>query len=359
MPRSLAAVLLAVFLTTTGAEKPAPPAVPIAPPVNLTYTNDPSVCTKHTGLAGALICPPLLTAATSVVLVWDWPNCGTKDCTSVVDGYRVYQVTQGAIVGNMARMATRKLVGTQTNADETIKAIAPFTKTDCYVVTAYKGSEESKDSNTFCMTPNLGMGVSTQNLHATIWQTRSAYNVPCAHPDTGDNVTITYGAGQGTVGRQGFTSGSCSGDLLFESLFAFNFLPGQFHIPVKKAVLTVHITNPSCFKQIGLFVKQNWADANSHNLVQLLTLEPAGIVPLSLNGTTGNADVTALLNQGNFPANDTGQGVTLNGHPAPQGDPGVLWEFGATGATAGWQQTEPSCESVISNVQLAVTAYNQ
>jgi hypothetical protein len=312
----------------------------LSAPLNLQYTNNPKTCADHTGFFGGFICPPMLAAANSLTLVWDWPYCGSQDCRSVIDGYHIYKVSQGFNAGYHHVLASRNLVDSQSDAQLTIKGISPFKKTDCYVVTAYKGNIESPDSNWFCMQPQYGLGTESLTLTPQAGQTRSAFNVGCAHPTIYENVNISsFGV---TAGRQGFVSNQCSGDQLFQGLFAFNL--AAVRLPVQKATFTAQLSiTPSCLQQIGL-ASDNWATANPKNPKRFQGIDPAWVLNLDVQGSTATADVTSMLNSQPHFVGDYKSGATL-------------WEFVATGASANWGDQLPSCQVQIDGIQLQITRF--
>lgn len=144
----------------------------IAAPQHLAYSNSPQVCAAHIhGLGAALVCPGIIASAKVLPLVWDWAPCHVNGCLSQIEGYHIYRVPAGNY-RHLDRSPT--LVDSQPDQNTTIRGISPFSKTDCFLVTAYKGSEESEPSNVWCGRPNLPMGIAMSDFfpvkRLTIWQ---------------------------------------------------------------------------------------------------------------------------------------------------------------------------------------------
>lgn len=144
----------------------------IAAPQHLAYSNSPQVCAAHIhGLGAALVCPGIIASAKVLPLVWDWAPCHANGCLSQIEGYHIYRLPTGGY-RNVSR--SRTLADSQPDQNTTIRGISPFSKTDCFLVTAYKGTEESEASNVWCGTPNLPMGAAKSEFfpvkRLTIWQ---------------------------------------------------------------------------------------------------------------------------------------------------------------------------------------------
>ena len=212
----------------------------VSAPTNLVYTNDPSVCSAHAGggLASALICPGLIASTSSLPLVWDWQQCtytagspwfnipSSNVCgVSQPDGFHIYRVTSTFSTSHYIKLGTRVLVDTQTTPSMTVRGISPYNKTDCYVVTAYKGSTESADSNTWCGAANLAMGTAWMEVKPVeSAQTGSA--IMC------DALPISYYPStpndhEGIVKYDGLDHGTlppmdCQGDLIYHATYGFD-----------------------------------------------------------------------------------------------------------------------------------------
>jgi hypothetical protein len=146
---------------------------PLPAPSNLMYTNDPVVCKAHIpGLGAALVCPGLMASAATLPLVWDWKACSGAKCVTVPDGYRIYQVTKFFSNSMIIHFGGPHLVDTQPDPSVTIRGISPFQKTNCYVVRAFKGDQESPDSNEWCGAADLAMGSATLRIYPTQMETR-------------------------------------------------------------------------------------------------------------------------------------------------------------------------------------------
>ncbi len=129
-----------------------PPPVIIPQPKDLTYTTNPKTCAQHAGLVAAILCPDIINRGGTILLVWRW------DAKAPVDGFDIYRTTTPnykfeipANLGKPVVVAKRILVDTQTDASLTIRAIKPFKKGECFIVTAYRGKLQSDPSNRFCV----------------------------------------------------------------------------------------------------------------------------------------------------------------------------------------------------------------
>jgi hypothetical protein len=214
--------------------------VVVSAPTNLVYTNDPKVCNAHAGggLAGGLICPGLIASTASLPLVWDWQQCTYTPGSSFFnipdsnvcgvsrpDGFRIYKVTNTFSSSHFIHLGTRVLVDTQTDPTLTIRGISPYQKTDCYVVTAYRGSTESPDSNTWCGAANLAMGTAWKEVDPTDKPSMFNLPIPC------DSIGRPYPANPD--GHEGFVKYNghdhitdppldCTGDMIYHMSYTFD-----------------------------------------------------------------------------------------------------------------------------------------
>jgi hypothetical protein len=193
----------------------------IAAPTGLNYTTDPATCMNHVGLLGGLVCQQIIAQSGLLLLIWDWSPCSAANCVKTIQGYHIYvaspvhipsstgQHNIGVIGASNARvspvaMAPRTPISTQDDPDFHIRGIHPFHVGECFIVTAYAGSNESPDSNTFC----VGGGA----LVAAPWYIRNVPNVSsCADP--------AFGQPQGSPGQPGYdmcVKSILRGDLVLE-----------------------------------------------------------------------------------------------------------------------------------------------
>ena len=156
----------------------------------------------------------------------------------------------------------------------------------------------------------------------------------------GESVNISsFGV---TAGRQGFVSSQCSGDQLFQGLFAFNI--AKVKTPVQKATFSAQLSiTPSCLDRIGL-ASGNWATENPTIMKTFQGIDPSYVLNLDIEGSTATADVTYMLNQ---------QPHFVGEYQ----DEAMLWEFVVTGQTAAWNEQLPSCQVQLDNIQLQVTQF--
>jgi hypothetical protein len=132
----------------------------IAPPTQLQNTGDTNVCADHGGLAAAFACAAAFQAA-QLVLIWNWqspdeyhdPANPTAQYTVIKDiqGFRVYQL----VPSFDHRTIQRDLVWRTTAGKDVTLTVLDAPQTvgvqSCYVVRAYRGDVESKDSPAFCI----------------------------------------------------------------------------------------------------------------------------------------------------------------------------------------------------------------
>ena len=205
----------------------------IPPPQRLTYTNSPQVCAAHIhGLGAALVCPGIIAGATVLPLVWDWTPCTTRGCPSRIDGYHIYRVTGFRPNNRTISFDTRHLVDTQPDANTTIRGISPFSKTDCFVVTAFRGSQESASSNMWCGAQNLPMGSVTQEYPASEKRSITGRLPTACAPHANWSIV------EGTVNQGAFLPSSynnpCHATEVWYGYYGFKFdVPGG----VQKAIL--------------------------------------------------------------------------------------------------------------------------
>jgi hypothetical protein len=212
----------------------------VASPTNLQYTNDPKVCNAHAGggLASALICPGLISSTASLPLVWDWQQCtyapgsplfnipSSNVCgVSQPDGFHIYRVTNTFSSSHFIHLGTRALVDTQTTPSMTIRGISPYNKTDCYVVTAYKGSTESADSNEWCGAANLAMGTAWKEVNPT--DSPSMFNLPVPCDSIGRPYPLNPDGHEGFVKYDGHDYVTdppldCTGDMIYHISYQFD-----------------------------------------------------------------------------------------------------------------------------------------
>ena len=122
-----------------------------AAPLALAETTDPTACAEHAEphIAG-LLCGAAL-AVGHLTFIWNWTqaSCQRDPCTSPVGGYRIYQ-----LIGKAQR-----LVASQRHPRVTVAALpekASALVGNCYVVRAYRGTDESLKSNPLCVAPAYG-----------------------------------------------------------------------------------------------------------------------------------------------------------------------------------------------------------
>jgi hypothetical protein len=209
---------------------------PLPPPTNLTYTNDPTVCKAHIpGLGAALVCPGLMASAVTLPLVWNWQPCANPGCIATPDGYHIYRVTKSFSTLQMIYRGGQTLVDTQPDPTITIRGISPYSKTDCFVVTAFKGSQESAASNEWCGASNLAMGIADVQIYPTITETRVGVTPTACSPN--QNIEIDKGPLEEGVGLAWVKGPNyCWPTIVYHGYMGFHAnIPGR----VWKAVLTV------------------------------------------------------------------------------------------------------------------------
>jgi hypothetical protein len=233
----------------------------IAAPSNFWYTNDPTVCVNHAGLLASLVCPGMLADGTTLLLVWDWnPNsCANGNCVTSIDGFHIYSVTSGGSSGQYAVLPTRTLVDTQSDPSYTLRGIKPFSTGQCFVATAFKGKNESPDSWSYCVPANLALGTQEVTYSPSAGQTRAAFNVACAHPNTYDSpYTVLGGPEAGTMAFSNDQTG-CQGNQNYQGLFAYDL---RYRHKAQRALLQIQsINGPYCATKIAL-TQRYWPDVN-------------------------------------------------------------------------------------------------
>lgn len=122
-----------------------PAALP--PPVSLTQAFTKDVCQAHGGTAGSIACYIGLPAG-KVALVWDYPY------SNPIDGFNLYRTGNGAPAPMTIHMLTApKPIATQADPSWKFAVIDPPAPGACFGVTAYHGTDESKQSVRFCLGP--------------------------------------------------------------------------------------------------------------------------------------------------------------------------------------------------------------
>jgi hypothetical protein len=135
-------------------------ALKIAPPANRRSVASGPDCGAHLGTIGALVCPDMMKSG-DLLLIWDWqPGDGPDE----IDGSRIYtgdgiNVQTGAYAGQL--LATRPNKGV-TLFDVPKPPGGRGYAGNCYAVTAYAGSRESKPSAVL----RRGYGVVGYNYYA-------------------------------------------------------------------------------------------------------------------------------------------------------------------------------------------------
>ena len=206
--------------------------VQIAPPSNLTYTNSPQVCADHAkGLGGALVCSGIIASAKVLPLVWTWVPCTAAGCVTKIDGYHIYRL-QGRF---------RQLADTQPDQNMTIRGISPFAKTDCFVATAYRGSQESVPSNSWCGDTALPMGISSmQSYPVKTMSITGVFQNSCYPTEKWSIVEGTVS--QGNTPARHSNLGTCHP---IEGWFGYLGFKIDVHGGVQKALLRTSFT-PNC-----------------------------------------------------------------------------------------------------------------
>jgi len=131
-----AAVLASTSPTPSSAPASASPATApnatLPAPYNLRRTTNRNDCLSHGG--GSYCQNP--SHFNAPVLIWAW-----KGNFSAIDGFRVYKVTGGRTLAKQVLAFLNQRVAW---------GISDVHAGFCFVVTAYKGTQESADSNTWC-----------------------------------------------------------------------------------------------------------------------------------------------------------------------------------------------------------------
>ncbi len=212
---------------------------PIPAPKNLIYTNSPQVCAAHfAGLGAALVCPGIIASAVTLPLVWDWSACTQAGCLAQIDGYHIYRITSYS--GDPRRIVSLGLgrpIDTQPDPTITIRGISPYNKTDCFVVTAFKGSVESAASNEWCGSQNLAMGKITMQLQPSVLQTRYSHGLTdCAPTSTTQIETQQIDEGVTLLGSPSEPHDQCWTTRIIHGYAGFTF---SAHGSIQKATLHV------------------------------------------------------------------------------------------------------------------------
>lgn len=129
----------------------------IAPPTQVQITGDTNVCADHGGLAGAFACGAAFQQSWTV-LVWNWqapasysdpqhPDI-TYDVVHDIDGFHAYQVIWDGKLSRHDRLVSTASGGPQV----TMTGFPPVSSAQaCFIVRAFKGQQESADSQMFCL----------------------------------------------------------------------------------------------------------------------------------------------------------------------------------------------------------------
>jgi hypothetical protein len=246
-------------------------------PTNLANTQSAKVCSAHGGLAG-LFCPDSLHNG-YLVLVWDWEG---NPLNPKVDGFRIYEVDGGQ----------HKLVDTVPHPQLTISFQRPIQGGfggKCYAATAYIGTRESANSQTFCV-PAGYTGQQFKTLHTNNWAFHF-YNY----------------LGSGALGDIGFglkCDDMCLGwdhllsggglTLTHDNAYWRSYLqfdPNQINgFYIYKAFLKMRRTSgdPKCFGSIGAADGQAW---NTNAMPSADWETPSGVI----NNTGAELDVTLIV----------------------------------------------------------------
>ena len=231
---------------------------PIPAPKNLVYTNSPQVCAAHIpGLGAALVCPGIIASAVTLPLVWDWMACTQTGCLQQIDGYHIYRVT--TYTGDPRRIASLGMgqpVDTQPDPTITIRGISPYNKTDCFVVTAFKGSVESPASNKWCGASNLAMGEVTLQLQPTVLQTRYSHDLtPCAPTSITQIETPQIDEGVTLLGSPSEPHDQCYTTRIIRGYAGFTF---NAHGSVQKATLHVAFDGSCGITGVAKTINAGW-----------------------------------------------------------------------------------------------------
>jgi hypothetical protein len=306
----------------------------ISAPTNLKYTNDPSVCNAHAGggLASALICPGLIASTTSLPLVWDWQQCtftpanvwlntpSSNVCgVSQPDGFHVYRITNTVSTSRYMKLGTRTLVDTQTTPSMTIRGISPYNKTDCYVVTAYKGSTESPDSNEWCGAANLAMGTAWKEVtpaadtsevcyawvanNADQWLCQPslvALSPPGCPPDNNGPYPSSTSGQEGIVKYHGQypMGGDCSADVFYHASYKFDLSAMS---GITKVIFVAYFTQETVYN--GWNSLDSWASTTTTSYPCAITglvntADRSSVLPLTSNSNGVTVDITHFFAAG-------------------------------------------------------------
>ncbi len=182
----------------------------VAPPTNLTSTNDNSVCGQHGGVGAGLACKALLPLG-RLALVWDYPS------QARILGYRVYRVDAGQkvrIYDQSAGAGARFYVVDPPPSDGYAGA--------CYAVSAYSETEESALSAPFCgaqarLTQTVALAPA-----ATLDVYRFRSSVSSSVAEHNDDATAT--TPNAAVGFSYTTGKSIGGDQATSTVYRYGML---------------------------------------------------------------------------------------------------------------------------------------
>jgi hypothetical protein len=256
---------LPIFKTTTTANGGLSKAalLALAPPSNVRSVASGTDCGAHVGPIGALVCPDMMKSG-DLLLIWDWQP---GDGPDAIDGYRVYtgngiNVQTGAFAG--------RLVATRPGKDVTLFDVPkpPGGRGyagNCYAVTVYAGSRESKPSAAFCsggdniaktetFTPVRERSVSRHTFGGGAEKSPDVYNGPGVHK-VGYNYAAIKG---GLFADSGFTWIS-----RYAMLFDVRRLIGR---KLVEAHLTLTVrpaqdTQPDCTNSVAFGTSDWWNES--------------------------------------------------------------------------------------------------
>jgi hypothetical protein len=209
------------------------------------------------------------------------------------------------------------LVDTQPDPTITIRGISPYSKTDCFVVTAFKGSQESAASNEWCGASNLAMGIADTQIYPTVMETRTGVTPTACSPN--QHIEIDKGPLIEGVGLA-FVRGPnwCWPTVVYHGYMGFHVnVPGR----VWKAVLTVPYFAGECNIQ-GVVKTQytSWFASSPMAVIQ---------APLLGSGSTVSYLPTDISSERNF---------NLNSELIPEGYVKQPYAYGTVDVTS-WLQS--------------------
>lgn len=240
----------------------------------------------------------------------------------------------------------------------TIRGVSPFSKTDCFVVRAFKGSQESASSNTWCGSASLQMGAATSEYFPVKRMSIDGTWGSACSPFAGWQI-VEGGLSQGASLIANRAQNQCE-----QTRVRYPYLGFKIDVPggVQKATLKTtftpvcNIAGPIKILDTSLLFATETSDVGAHSWLGRQTVQravsgPRPIAPIPLDtASERNFDPVHSSSDSEWSTADATADVT----PWFSASKAGSYVFGVSFKNA---ETKEGCVTTFRNTSIVVTYY--